>query len=146
MSVGRKIIDPVNVIVSFDSAIDISASDYAAYAKDAAYDESKLVFVDGQKPTRFKIKPWTRRQKNDIGVLGNTPDAMDMAIRYTLVSVENYVLYPETLPITESDMDHNTTHGKMLKQDWIDRANMTLTLKRELMEHVFAIGELSVPL
>ena len=144
--IGRKIIEAVNVILSIDDAIDSQQSDYAAYKKDGSYDESKLKFLDGKKPTRFRLKQWTRRQRNDFVDNAGTSASIDLALRYTLVHVDNYMLDDAVLAITEDDFDSSPVHGRILKQEWLDKANMTIAVRRELFEHIHAVGELSLPL
>lgn len=144
--IGRKIIEAVNVILSVDDAIDFAQSNYAEYRKDGCYDESKLKFLDGKKPTRFRLKQWTRRQRNEIIDSGGSSEAIDLALRYVLVRVENYMIGDEQLNITDDDFDISTVHGKILKQAWLDKANMTMAVKKELSDHAFLVGELPLPL
>ena len=50
------------------------------------------------------------------------------------------------LAITEDDFDSSPVHGRILKQEWLDKANMTIAVRRDLFEHIHAVGELSLPL
>lgn len=145
MALGRKILDSVRVVLKSDPAIEAGYDEY----KKSGYDFSKLKFCDGQRPTVFHIKQWSRRQKNSVSQLAPSVDAIDLAIRCCLISVDNYLI--ENANGTETVLgaptfDRYGDLGDIITVEWMDKANFLIDHKTDLYRAIETVGELSHPL
>lgn len=71
-----------------DQAVDADRSDIKGYWESMFSDETTIKYIKGEKPTRFRIKPLTPRQKD--AAQGYEARALAIhRIRYGLVDVEN---------------------------------------------------------
>lgn len=113
------------VILEIDSALDLEKSDYTAYMK-SLFDEKHLVFVENEKPTRFKIRQLTSNQQTALADNYNKRKIMLDAIRFALLDIDNYSKIDDEG--NETFVEYIEKHkedklGVVTKMSWMNEQN-----------------------
>lgn len=140
----RRVMDPVKLVLRMDGAIGEGA-DYDKYTE--TWDQAHLNLKPGETPTVFTIKQLTDRQRDACHRGDTLLDKCTIAIRYGLVSVDNYMLQGPggSEALSQPDLG-NGEHGRVITDAWLDKARFLTDEKVALGGTILAITEARPPL
>jgi len=138
---GHRVLDGVEFIHPFDTALDEENSDYSAYALSCYRKRDHLAFHDGMRPTVFHIRQLTHQQKLHRH---NMPDGFardEFTVRCGLTLIDNFEgSLPPMNRVSESGLKD------IIARKWMDDANLGEYTITGLSAGIFKISELSLPL
>ena len=143
----RKVLEPVRLVLPFDSAIDHGRSDYDAYK--STWDTKHLVYVEGGQPSVFVINQLTHRQRQRVANVEHIADRASLAIRYGLISVENYAIEKPDGSVVFLEQPRRTHHGDLgecITEDWMEQARFLTDELVTIGGAIMSISEARAPL
>lgn len=146
----RKRPGTLRYIPEEDTAIDRSASDYNAYAKDGVCNWAHIKLIEGQTPTVFEVGRMTTRQRmrwNDL-VQDRGAEASatkEYVVRCVLRKAEGLVAEDGVTPMRDIDFE-TESDGRLVSRRWLDDAGLPLKLLSEIAILGIALSEARVPL
>ena len=146
---GRRILQPVLFICEDDSAIE---SGYEEYKKNdlKIYDMDRLKIKDGEQPTCFKIKMLNDRQKEFILSERDSKKRVDLAVRFSLIGVENFLIYGEdgsSREVKPIKISEDPVYGKLVDSDWYySELGLSFSHAAQIYTAIETISEATIPL
>lgn len=124
----------IGVILSMDPALDKKQTKYEKYF--ALYDESALVLLPGQVPTRFFLRELTPRARIWIDTFSSSVAREFATMRYAVKRIENGGL-------PEPEREYNAIiEADIITQAWVDKYfAVPFQIVNEIGEHARAISD-----
>lgn len=140
----RRVLDPIKLVLRIDSAI-ADGSDYEKYVQ--TWDLAHLKLKPGEQPTVFTVQQLTDRQRDACHRLDAIVDKCTLAIKYGLLSVDNYMLEgPGGGTLLAQPERINGEAGQVVSDAWLDKARFLLEEKLAIGGTILAITEARPPL
>ena len=130
----RKVLDPVRLVLPFDSALDDKTTDYPKFRE--TWDPKFLVVKAGEQPTVFVINQLTHRQRQRVSAVQEPSERAALAIRYGLLSVESYAIEKPDGSMALLEQPKRADHGLLgdcITEEWMESA-------RFLTDELIGIG------
>lgn len=142
---GKRITAIRKVILECDPCI--VGGDYKKY-KAELFDEDLLELDPEDKPTYFKIRQLSDKQKDAIAGETSTRKQAKLAIRCALTGVENYLIQTDTgeKSCASIDFEDHFLCGRIVSQDWLDALNMPTAQMLDLYLCIDHLSEAQLPL
>ena len=144
----RRILEPIRLVLPDDEAIDLDASDYAAYL-DGWCDWKHLKMRDGQQATVFTMRQLTHRQKVAREQYGNAYAQAVFTARCGLVDVSGLeVQHPDgtTTLVSQPTRKREGDLGELVDERWFEDARLSSNQVTALSLAAWAASEVSLPL
>lgn len=144
MALGHKVLDAIDFIHPEDSAIDqvkTVKEDFENYV--IGFDQKYLTFVEGKKPTIFRLKQLTHEQKIKRAQL-IAAERPDYIIKCGLISIENYFINKNGIDVEVSKIDRDKEG--LITQKWINDLNLPIEYMHTVSAAILRISELTTPL
>lgn len=154
MAIGRYTRKTVELISERDSAIDGGYEEYLA----SGYDESKLKLVEGERPTRFRLRRLSanarahlRSLRAPLQYLALNPTQQLFAMAHGLEQVTGFEMRGDDGAITGltinavDDMTDDGELGPRLRADAIARLDLPDSIVEEIALTVYKLSEGEIP-
>jgi hypothetical protein len=155
MALGRRAAAPVKIVLALDGegglvdpAIDIENSDIVEYWK-SMFNIEHIKFHKGQQPTRFLIRPLTRRQRDATDLLTGSEAMKSWYIRCGIVKLFNYHIMDGKGEVGDAPHPELKKHGEVgeiATEEWLDKVCFTTDVKFLLYTAIYALSEAKLPL
>jgi len=130
-----------------DPAVNVDKSDLKAY-QESNWDLKHLTILPGETPTKFRIQPLMRKQKDATqGMQSRQMCAFD--IRCAVVEHQNYVTMGddgETCEVPQPKRKPNGSLGVMAQESWVDKLDLPGEYLHALGFMIRHISEAQLPL
>lgn len=144
MAIGHNVRERVAIILASDSAI---KEGYEAYIA-AGYDESKLVLVDGDRPTRFHVRRLTYDARKRVDDLDGS-ERLEFLLRASLEKIENYQVRRSAdgpaADLAPPEFDDHKEFGPLLKVQWLRDAMLPTTVMMAVGAAARHLSEYDLP-